>query len=120
MSHNLTYDSETGCVILRIQGRVTMKLIQELAPQVARMFRETKCQRFLNDMSTAVIDVSFMDVYGSPKAMDESGITRDIRRALVVPSDFKQSEFLETVTRNRGHDLRIFTDVDEAKRWLLS
>jgi hypothetical protein len=91
-----------------------------MAPQVARICAERECRRFLNDMRKTEIDFSFVDLFESPKVMDESGVTRTVKRALVVPVAFEEAEFLETVTRNRGHNLMVFRDIKEAKRWLFS
>ncbi len=120
MSHELHYDPNIDCVILRIQGIVTLDLIRKIAPEVARMCEETGCRRLLNDMSAATINISILDLYTSPKTMDESGVSRKIKRALVVPHAFDEPDFLENLTRNRGHDLKIFKDIKEAKQWLLS
>ena len=72
----------------------------------------------LNDMSEATIDVDVSDVFNSPKIMEQAKVTPDIVRALVVPKSFDLSHFLENVTRNRGHNLMIFNDLIEARRWL--
>ncbi len=120
MSYELQYDSKIDCVILRIQDIVTLEVIRMIAPEVARMCEETGCRRLLNDMSTATINISFLDLYKSPKTMDESGVSRKTKRALVVPPAFDEPDFLENLTRNRGHDLKIFKDIKEAKQWLLS
>ena len=120
MAHTISYDSGMGCVILCIRGKITIEQIQGLAPQVAHMLQETNCRRLLNDMSAAVIEVSPVNLYRSPQIMDESGIMRDTRRALVLPADFRDARFLEDVPRNRGHNLMVFTDVEKAKEWLLS
>ncbi|MFC1763075.1 hypothetical protein ACFL6U_13465 [Planctomycetota bacterium] len=120
MSHELSYDSDIDCVILRIQGKVTMELIRKLAPQVASMFEKTNCHRLLNDMRATTIDISITALFNSPKIIDESGIMRNTKRALVVPPSFEKPEFLENVTRNRGHNLMIFKDIEEAKKWLLA
>ncbi len=120
MSHKLSYDAETDCVILRVQGEVTIETIRELAPRVASLLEKTNCPRFLNDMSAATIDISVAELFGSPRIMDESGLKRDTKRALVVPPSFAESAFLENVTCNRGHNLMIFQDIEEAREWLLS
>ncbi len=120
MLHELSYDSGIDCVILRIQGKVTIELIRVLAPQVARMLEERNCRRLLNDMSATTIDISVTNLVKSPKIMDESGVMRVIKRALVVPPSFEESEFLENLTRNRGHNLMVFKDIGEARKWLLS
>lgn len=120
MSFNILHDPTTNCVILTFHETVTMEKIREAAPLVAQFCEEKKCFRILNDMSSARIQISIVDVFQSPAIMDNSGITRITKRALVVPPDFDKSEFLETVTRNRGHDLMVFNDIEKAKQWLLS
>jgi hypothetical protein len=71
-------------------------------------------------MSGAAVDVSLLDLFDSPHIMDESGVSRTTKRALVLPPGFPEARFLEVVTRNRGHDLKVFVDVAEAKAWLLA
>jgi len=119
MSFNLLHDPVTDCIVLTFNETVTMEKIREAAPQVAKLCEEKECFRILNDMSSARIEISMVDAFQSPAIMDKSGITRITKRALVVPPDFDKSEFLETVTRNRGHDLMVFNDIEKAKQWLL-
>ncbi|MDP8217758.1 MAG: hypothetical protein P9M03_03420 [Candidatus Theseobacter exili] len=118
MSHELRYDSDIDCIFLCFQGRVTIELITEIAPEVARMSAKTGCHRLLNNMSAATVDISISDLYYSPEVMDKSGVLRTLKKALVVPPSFDESGFLEDVTRNRGHNLMVFKDIENAKKWL--
>jgi hypothetical protein len=118
-THELRYDSDTDCVILRVEGTVNLDRIRKLAPEVASLCERKECFRVLNDMSMAAIDISILDAYESPTVMVESGITQRIKRALVLPPSFDKSDFLEIVTRNRGHDFMVFTDIHKARLWLL-
>jgi hypothetical protein len=97
-----------------------METIREAAPQVAQLCEQKKCFRILNDMRAAKIEISMVEAFQSPAIMDKSGSTRTMRRALVVASDFNKAEFIETVTRNRGHDLMVFNDIEKARQWWLS
>lgn len=117
---SLKHDRKNNCIVLVFRGIVTMGVIREVAPQVARLTAETGCMRILNDMRGAKIEISFIDVFDSPRVMDESQISRRTVRALVVPKDFEHRRFLETVTRNRSHNLMVFTDIKEAKKWLFA
>ena len=118
--YELYYDSAIECVILHVNGTVNLDRIRIIAPEVARLCEEKGCRRLLNDMSKANIHISVLDAYNSPRIMAESGISQVIKRALVLPPSFKESEFLITVTHNRGHDIMAFTDIQKAKEWLLS
>lgn len=122
MSHKLFYDAESHCVVLQIEGLVNLERIRRIAPEAASFCYELECYRLLNDMSQAVIDISVAGLFSSPKIMDELQVSRQIKRALVVPSEFsgEKAIFLENVTRNRGHNLMVFEDVNLAKQWLLA
>ncbi len=120
MFEEFSYDSELDYLTLCVSGEVTLERIRELAPKVSGILKKNNCLRFINDMSVATINVSIGQMYSSPKVMDESGITRDIKRALVVPSDFKDAVFLENLTFNKGHNLKIFKNIDNAKLWLFA
>jgi hypothetical protein len=120
MPHTLAYIPEEGYIELTVDGRFNLARLKQIAPEVASLSNESGCLHILNDMSYATIDVSVLDVYSSPQQMDDAGITRSTKRALVVPKSFEHAHFLETVTRNRGHDLKVFFDRDEAINWLQS
>ena len=119
MSYTLRHDPESDCVILEFRGRLTLKTIREAAPQAARLCERTGCERLLNDMRAAAIQISFLELFHSPETMERAHVSRRIRRALVLPPGFHEARFLETVTRNRGHDLRVFHEIEEARQWLL-
>ena len=119
MSHRLHHNPETDCIELTIEGTFDMERLRRIAPEVARLSEQSGCRRILNDMSGATIPLAISDLYDSPRQMDAAGVSRTTRRALVVPPDFAQAAFLETVTRNRGHNLRIFADREQALAWLL-
>lgn len=120
MSHDLYHDSENDCIILRVEGKVTLDRIRRIAPEVARICEETGCSRLLNDMSETEIDIPVPELFKSPKIMEESNVPRVLKRALVVPSSFGELGFLENVSRNRGHNLMVFRDIEEARKWLLA
>jgi hypothetical protein len=119
MSHTLAYHPENDYIELLVEGVFDLTRLKRLAPEVARLSAESGSLHILNDMSGATIDVSILEIYSNPQQMDDAGISRSTRRALVVPPNFEHAHFLETVTRNRGHNLRVFTSRDEALAWLL-
>jgi hypothetical protein len=118
MAHTLVYNADTDCIELTVEGTFTMERLKRIAPEVATLSAQSGCLNILNDMSGATIDISLSEAYASPQEMDSSGILRTTRRALVVPEDFAQGGFLETVTRNRGHNLKVFHDRQSALQWL--
>lgn len=119
MAHDLHHDPETDCVYLTVDGVFNVGVLKEIAPKVARLCREKHCRLILNDMSAARIEVSVLDAFDSPRLINEATVGRDTKRALVLPADFAESQFLENVSRNRGHNLKVFHDRERALDWLL-
>jgi len=120
LSHIIYYNPDNKCVFLRIEGLVKLDRIRKIAPEVASMCKKTGCHRLLNDMSVAKIEIPTIELFESPQIMDESGILRTLKRALVVSPDFEESRFLENVSRNRCHNLTVFYDIEKAKKWLMA
>jgi hypothetical protein len=42
-----------------------------------------------------------------------------VKRAVVVAKDIRDFQFYETVTIDSGQNIKLFQDMDEAKKWLL-
>ena len=118
MKYSLFVDPDIPCIVLACEGKVDIQAIRELAPQVAHKCAETGCPRILIDMSAATLELSVMQVFESPAIMDSAHISRTTKRAGVMPAGFADAHFLETITRNRGHNFKLFSSVAEAKAWL--
>jgi hypothetical protein len=119
MPYSLCYDKEIDSIILVFENSINISVIQEVAPQVARICKETGCWRILNDMRAASIDMSMMHLFDYLDFIDKSSISGTAKSALLFPSDFYDSRILEPTTHNRGDNLKVFFDVTEAREWLL-
>lgn len=75
-------------------------------------------KRILVDERELIYAISTFDLYETAKAMAENA-TQVVKAALVVnPAQVKDASFWETVAVNRGLDVHLFTDIDDAKKWL--
>ncbi len=119
MSHIIRYNESGHYILLVVTGRFTIADLKHIAPKVAAVSGKKGCFRVLIDMRAAGVDLSFMDVFNGPRFIDEAGISRRTKRALVVPASFAEADFLETVSRNQGQNLKVFRDPEEALDWLL-
>jgi hypothetical protein len=61
-----------------------------------------------------------LDIYHMPKSAKQAGIVPGFKRALVVSELSSDFHFLETVFVNQGHIVKLFTDIDAARGWLLN
>lgn len=127
MAYEVTYDPDEDCVHGRIEGQVDLALVHEYAREIIKQLRAHNCLRFLNDMRAAWGRLSTVDIYDLPAWIEEAGMDRSCRRALLVARDFNDYDFFETVSRNHGQlvgvfadtrKTRIFRDIAEARAWL--
>ena len=82
------------------------------------------CFLILGDYREATLKLSTFEIYEVPKIFMNTVTPidiseREVKRALVVTEITEDFRFLETVSANRGQPARLFTDVDEARTWLL-
>jgi hypothetical protein len=119
MPYSLRYDKDIDCIILVFEKSINVVVIQEAAPLVVRLCKETGCWRILNDMCAASIDMSMMHLFDYLDLIDKSSVSGTAKSALLFPSNFYDSRILEPTTHNRGDNVKVFFDITEAKEWLV-
>jgi len=88
------------------------------AEGVAETARLRHCTRILCDERGLTYDLSTMDTYAAAEAVSKYS-TSISRIAIVCRPEFLEAGiFFENVAANRGLQLRMFTDIGEAERWL--
>ncbi len=114
MAYTVVYDPDEDCVDASIEGAVDLALAQRYAQEIITQLRAHNCPRLLNDMRQASLKLSTIDLYDLPawieERLEEAGVSRACKRALLVSRDFRDYEFYETVSRNHGHLLKVFAD----------
>jgi hypothetical protein len=114
MPYNVIYDADEDYVHATIQGKVDLALVHRYSRAIIKQLSAHNCLRLLNDMCKTSVELSTVDIYELPAWIEEegekAGIHRSCKRALLVARDFGDCKFYETVARNHGHVLEVFTD----------
>ncbi len=118
MSYSLKFDTDLNCITVIFTGELSLSTLPDLAKDVAVYLNKYECRCILNDLSNATVTSSTTSVYKMPEAAAEAGVGQGIKRALLV-SNLGDFRFLETVFVNRGNTVKLFTDIDKARSWLL-
>jgi hypothetical protein len=127
MAYEVVYNPDENCVHGYIEGKVDLEMVQQYGRVIIEQLSAHNCLRFLNDMRNASITLSTMDIYDLPAWIEEAGLNRMCKRALLVSRDFDDYKFFQSVSRNHGHLLevfadssktRIFRDLAKAREWL--
>jgi hypothetical protein len=91
---------------------------QAYGQAVINACREHQCTHVLADERQLEYRLTTLDTYELAKYY-LSVIPNLVKAAVVCnPDNLPDGEFWETATRNRGLTVRVFTEMDEARRWL--
>lgn len=120
MSYHIEYREERGYIYVVFDGFLDIHVFQSMAREVGRLIQDTGCDRILSDMRKSTLDEGVGDVYFMPKQALAAGVSRSVRRALVVSAPVSDYCFLETVFVNQGNVVKVFEDFGEAEKWLFS
>jgi hypothetical protein len=116
MPYSVTYDTETDCVLVSVEGELNLSLFDNMAAEAAQCLNEYGSGRILNDLRHAKPTKLAADIYNMPKHALKAGIAHTVKRALVVSKTFPEFHFLETVFINQGNIVQLFNSIDDAKR----
>lgn len=121
MSTTIRISEKDQCVEVIHRGSLTVKELEDTRTEVAKLLVESGLTRLLvNSQNADVATLSMADIFNfnATHASALSAIPL-LRFALVIATPrFKQPLFSETVARNRGVNLRVFLDPNEARQWL--
>jgi hypothetical protein len=111
------YDPDLEGVVLTISQVLDNTTLRSADREAIAMAREHGCARFLTDIRGAELDLTTLQIYSSGDIFESAGM-RSARRAIVARRVSAEVAFHETVSARRGHAVRVFTDVAEARAWL--
>ena len=118
MDLEIKYSEEKKMIMGRMSGDLDLTVIKKMAGEVEKIVEARNCLKFLNDCRESVVPESIIDIFEIPKLVSEAGLRGNCKCAIVVKDIRDQWEFLETISNNRGQQIRIFTDYEEGDAWL--
>jgi hypothetical protein len=121
MDYTITTSNDGTYIILKVKGNITRRTALQMNLEAHALGRQLQIRRYFVDVTEAKnTDVPLDDYELAYSDMRQTeGIDKQARVvALVSPNDHSH-DFMETVSKNAGLHLKLFTDPDEAKRYLL-
>ena len=124
MTHTIIYNSELHIVESKLQGDMTLDEVDEIVTKTAKIAKEKDCIFILNDFREVSRKLPLWQIYELPDRIRRIFTSFGInvwryKRANVVAKDWDEYIFHENVMVNRGQKEKVFTDIDQAKKWLL-
>jgi hypothetical protein len=123
MSHIIIYTEELHVVESKVQGDLSLDEVKEIITEIAIIAKEKACNLILSDFREATLRLSIIQIYELPiitaNIFASLGLNiLECKRALVAAEGLNDYSFHENVMVNRGHKLKVFTNIDKAKKWL--
>jgi hypothetical protein len=112
------YSPESHILFVTVTGFVDRALWERQLKVSIQEAKAHSCFRFLVDYRQAEMKLGLIDLYERPAYYGEAGMPRTARIAIMFAPTEKDTEFVETVTANRGYSVKTFEDGDQAIAWL--
>ena len=124
MTHTVIYNSELHIVESKLQGNMTLGEVDEIITKTAKIAKEKDRHFILNDFRDTSRKLPLWQIYELPDRIRTifTSFGTNVwlyKRANVVSNDWDEYIFHENVMVNRGQKEKAFTDIDEAKKWLM-
>ncbi len=124
MPHIVLYNPELHIIESKLIGDMTVGEVDDFITKIAKSAKEKDCRFIFTDFREVRRKLSILEIYELPARIKNIftiiGIKVSLyKRANVVARDLDDYIFHENVMVNRGQKEKVFTDVDEAKKWLI-
>ena len=118
---NIDFLEREEVVRLTANGSVDLPDIEQMGAELFSAAALRGSSKMLVDHREMTPEVSTVDIYDLPDVLEKLGFARSSKMAiLLVAGALKRADydFFETVSINRGFQVRLFLDPDEALGWL--
>ena len=121
MNYSLAPSEDGKYIILTVRGEINRKIALQQNLEAHALGRKLGVNRYLVDVTAAKNTDTVKDSYdfAYTDMHITEGIDNTARVATVVSPDDHSHDFIETVCRNSGLNLTLFTDFEQAVQHLL-
>jgi len=120
MPWEITHLKDPDVLSIRVWGEVTISTWQRQVKESIERAQALSCSLYLVDYRDANMKMSFLDLFNRPQFYAEAGLPHVARIALIFREGYREANFIELVTENRGYLVRVFTSPEAAIAWLIS
>ncbi len=125
MTHTISYDPQTRVIEMTASGVVDLNELHTLLDELLHLSAEKNTRLFLSNYLDIKRQFTLLELFDVPdyiaKTSEELGLHAvTLKRAVVMRMTPEDQRFFENINFNRGHNAKIFTDLDDARSWLLS
>lgn len=125
MKFKVSLNESTQIIEARVQSNFDWLLIEQMAPKICKLIKETNTDLLFLDFRKSKVVMSTIKIYETPKKIGEefakAGVDiQKMKRAILIKPGQKDFDFLESVTINNAQIFSLFYDEETAMKWLKS
>ena len=119
------YNETEGIIESRVRCPFDWHFIETIAPEIGKFVLAKDCELLFLDFRRSTVNMSTVKIYETPKKIAfefcKLGIDAwKLKRALLINPGQRDFDFFKNVTTNSAQILELFTDEENAKKWLTS
>ena len=112
------YDEERDCLVGSFAGTMNKETLKEYSIEIAKTASKHDFRYFLNDLREAEVDFSSIEIINIPGIFHAAGLDISLKRVIVLSTRLNNYSLIETVANTRGFNVKVFTDLNKAMKWL--
>lgn len=116
----IEYIAEQGLMYIKTKGILTRESANAMLKDVVQAMNQHQCCKQLVDHRETKFELSVLEYYERPQVNKEIGMSHVWKVGMVFKELNQNTNFMETVFRNRGYNFQQFDDIEEARKWVLS
>ncbi len=108
-------------IFYKITGTLTLEGFIEAATQVGAVSEDSEIVHILADYRELSFDINMASVFEMPDELELLGMPIDTKSAVLHSGDSETDEKFEMfkmLARSKGHIVELFTDEQDALKWL--
>ncbi len=123
MSAAIHIHEQLRIVEIVFHGAISIHEISQIRMNISKIVYEKKYHKFLSNLLDAELELDVTEITELPNRIEELAIMMGDekykkRGAILIKKEDKKIEFLVAYFNNRGLEVKIFYDKEEAKEWL--
>lgn len=121
MPYSIKFEISPERIEVNYSGTVTDEEYKQAISDFVNFNKDKNCLLVLTDLREMKVTPSILNVYNSINTFEKMGIDNRTSEALILEKNkFVESniKFYENACQNRGYNVRIFYNSDDAIHWL--
>ena len=122
MPYTVDFLEDRGIVVIENTGKITYEDFEKQTREAVELGRLKNARLGLSDCTRLTGNLDTLELFDFPKMYERVGLPKSHKLAILMSEELAASEgveFFETVCRNRGWQIRVFSARESAFQWLL-